>query len=433
MFGTLKEVYKNLNPQERQYLKAGLKLVLTIGLVSIFILPFLFTRHSIFSWMDLSKQSAVGDTINGIASPFIALLAAVLTFLAFYIQYKANEEQKRQFEKQATDTATERFESRFFEMIRIHRENVNVINSRDNTSRNDLFIAMFFELKFIYNYAQNLKSKLLADHALSQNLNKEEVFNIAYTLFYSGANPDTERTEVKIFQNVAPQNILFKHLNESLRAIREEYRTTLDIKKEEIAQLEEGGERELIKGKLSSKQNSKAYCFSKSNGYLSLKTHNIENPDAPVLFWLLKEPFTGHISELGPYFEHLFQTVKYLDSQDGKIFLIYNMSNDSHSANDIPETQFNYFKLLRAQLSTYQLLLIYYHSLSIHGDVWLNEKKGELLKKYKLLKKLPIQYADFYEEPDIKLGKVYNGRAMFDQPELDNKMQEIHRKNDKSK
>src|SRR5690606_15126962 len=99
----------------------------------------------------------IGDTINGIAGPFIALLAAILTFLAFYIQYKANSEQRRQFlisfrtqreenrkqneqflgtqnaqelEKKQRDKIwrIERFENQIYEIIQLHKENVNEIS-----------------------------------------------------------------------------------------------------------------------------------------------------------------------------------------------------------------------------------------------------------------------------------------------------------------
>ena len=46
--------------------------------------------------------------------PFIAIAAAGLTFIAFWVQYKANIQQRH-------DIAIERFESNLFEMIHILR------------------------------------------------------------------------------------------------------------------------------------------------------------------------------------------------------------------------------------------------------------------------------------------------------------------------
>ncbi|CAA9194671.1 hypothetical protein FLA105534_00261 [Flavobacterium bizetiae] len=153
MFEDLKEIWKNIEQKEKGYLKTGLYIILIIGFISVIFLPWLLTRESI-SFVDYNKKRAIGDTINGIAGPFIALAGAILTFLAFYIQYKANLEQRNQFTKtlknQEKETKeqliqynsnlerqieekkeqekiwrTERFENQFYEMIRLHKENVN--------------------------------------------------------------------------------------------------------------------------------------------------------------------------------------------------------------------------------------------------------------------------------------------------------------------
>lgn len=78
-------------------------------------LPWLFAKHS---WIDFSSTGEIGDTIGGIMGPFIAIAAAGLTFIAFWVQYKANIQQRH-------DIAIERFESNLFEMIHIQQEITN--------------------------------------------------------------------------------------------------------------------------------------------------------------------------------------------------------------------------------------------------------------------------------------------------------------------
>ena len=78
-------------------------------------LPWLFAKHS---WIDFSSTGEIGDTIGGIMGPFIAIAAAGLTFIAFWVQYKANIQQRH-------DIAIERFESNLFEMIHIQQEIIN--------------------------------------------------------------------------------------------------------------------------------------------------------------------------------------------------------------------------------------------------------------------------------------------------------------------
>lgn len=59
------------------------------------------------------KTAHIGDAIGGITAPFVAILAAILTFLAFWVQCDFNEKQQTSIKKQ-------RFEHNFYEMLNIH-------------------------------------------------------------------------------------------------------------------------------------------------------------------------------------------------------------------------------------------------------------------------------------------------------------------------
>lgn len=67
--------------------------------------------------LDFTETGQIGDTIGGIMGPFIAIAAAGLTFLAFWVQYRANEQLRE-------DITVERFESKFYKMLDIHIQNV---------------------------------------------------------------------------------------------------------------------------------------------------------------------------------------------------------------------------------------------------------------------------------------------------------------------
>lgn len=77
----------------------------TILIFSILILIFSFFSPRIFTSpssnikLDFTTTGPIGDTIGGLMSPFIALTGVLLTFLAFYMQIKANQIQIRQFNK----------------------------------------------------------------------------------------------------------------------------------------------------------------------------------------------------------------------------------------------------------------------------------------------------------------------------------------------
>ena len=84
-------------------------------IVLICFLPWAFTSFSLLNFTD---KGPIGDTIGGIMGPFVAIAAAGLTFIAFWVQYKANIQQRH-------DIAIERFESNLFEMIHIQQEITN--------------------------------------------------------------------------------------------------------------------------------------------------------------------------------------------------------------------------------------------------------------------------------------------------------------------
>ena len=74
-----------------------------IGLFLLFI-PLALTQNSIFSQFDFTDSGSIGDTIGGTTAPFIGFFAAVLVYLSFRQQLRANEIIMRANDKQ--DQAT---------------------------------------------------------------------------------------------------------------------------------------------------------------------------------------------------------------------------------------------------------------------------------------------------------------------------------------
>lgn len=87
--------------------------IVLIGIICCF--PSLFTGPG---KLDFRNTGQIGDTIGGIMGPFVAIAAAILTFLAFWVQFKANEQQRK-------DIALERFESNLFQLIQVQEEITN--------------------------------------------------------------------------------------------------------------------------------------------------------------------------------------------------------------------------------------------------------------------------------------------------------------------
>lgn len=86
--------------------------------------------------LDFRNTGQIGDTIGGIMGPFVAIAAAILTFLAFWVQFKANEQQRK-------DIALERFESNLFQLIQIQEEITNNLSFTPTDGADRLYGRVF--------------------------------------------------------------------------------------------------------------------------------------------------------------------------------------------------------------------------------------------------------------------------------------------------
>lgn len=184
--------------------------IFILFVVIICFLPWVFT-HSWF--IDFSETGQIGDTIGGIMSPFIAIIAAWLTFLAFLVQYKANIEQRE-------DIAKERFENYLFEMIHIQQDITNgllieEITESDNSNHiksqrgRDVFQFIYETASDIIDFPNstkncNLKRALMEYDSLRINISKAKVmwcldhyFRHLYRIFKYINDADTELLDDK--------------------------------------------------------------------------------------------------------------------------------------------------------------------------------------------------------------------------------------------
>lgn len=118
--------------------------VLFVGLALIFIM-FIGIANA-YSLLDVSKTGPIGDTFNGITGPVIALTLAVLTFLAFYVQFQFNKEQLAFNNKQIINSS-------FFELFKIHIENVKNLETTYVPSN------MYYHEKRIYHNTESYVGK----------------------------------------------------------------------------------------------------------------------------------------------------------------------------------------------------------------------------------------------------------------------------------
>ncbi|WP_207514344.1 putative phage abortive infection protein [Longitalea luteola] len=285
-------------------------LLVLAGLLFLFapLSPLLFTNAA----TRFAESGQIGDTIGGLMSPFINLSAVIVTGLAFYMQYRANKLQveiftdqikqtERQYKKekiyQETQNKIQQFESQFFEMLRLHKENVDelciisVINGKPVAKR-QAFVTMADEFKTFLGYINY-------DH-----LPFIQEYKHAYDVFFWGWNSDY-----------------------------------IDI-------------------------DSLSHSW-----FRIVDGPNESDPSYSIDF----RAYKGYSSSLGHYFRHLFLMVKFVAYSDA--ITDYN-------------SKMKYLKILRAQLSNHEQILLFYNWLSEgYGGAWENEEH-KFFTEYKMIHNL---------------------------------------------
>lgn len=301
-------------------------LILSVVLVfSSFLAPAVFTTVAPTSGLNFRETGQIGDTIGGLMNPFIAIAGIIITGLAFYIQYKANEQQRdlfvleqvenkkqlqTQIDTQKEQIQIQQIESQFYEMLKLHRENISEmrINGYDFeegeflkkfekiTEGRKVFVTMKTELEFILHlYKKDHELDLIG-------------FQKCYKIFFSGLDE---------FEKKYPTD---KTFSDTLRLARAQH----------------------------------------TNPRNTIKTNSARKNFIPGLDLNFNyKPFSGHASRLGHYFRHLYLTVK-------------SIAN-SNVIKDYDE-KMKYLRLLRAQLSNHEQILLFYNWLSEYGQDWENDE-----------------------------------------------------------
>ncbi len=323
--------------------------------VVIIYLPKILTESETIPSWDFQNTGPFGDTLNGIMAPFIAMLAAILTFIAFWVQYKANEQQRM-------DIEFERFQIKFFELLKIHKQNVDYIKSK---FKRDYFSDCVEDLRKIY----MLSEKFYLDYLNRTHLQKkydsekydENLIRVAYHVFWLGISNEARISikdmmkndfEPQFFEQLFNwyQNVAFKFFDYSI----------------------------------SKNKNKRKPMFIYKNRYDNMNLITIE-----------KMLFIDRASLLGHYYRHLYQVVKYIDDQDDSII-------DENS-------KYEYVKNVRAQLSNNEQILLYFNSLTKFGAPWIKLHSEDILScyliKYKMIKNIPLPNVNFSVRPEIKFER----------------------------
>lgn len=314
-------------------LKTGI-IYLSIAILLILFLPYLLTRSN-FLGFDFSTTGQIGDTIGGLMGPFVAIVAAILTFMAFWVQYQANEQIRK-------DIRIDRFETRIYELINLHKQNANELKLYDDTihrsvkTGREIFSYLFAELKDCY---KKIEYAAFNKKNIQMPKDPESLTIISYIIYLVGIRYGTINFLAESLKNYLD----LTNLTELVRYL--------------IQELEQD------------------------------KLDSMATPPEESLNEFYFDYLKGHTAELGHYYRNLYQAVSYIDSYP------------EHLITDGEKK--NYVKTLRAQLSNHEQLLLYYNSLSPFGKPWLD---NGYLVKYKMIKNIPLPLIDFGITPQVKFA-----------------------------
>ena len=337
-----------------------------------------------------------GDFFGGVAGTFFALSGTLLIYLNFNTQRKQNE--------------LTGFESSFFEMLRLHRDNISELRYTKHKHQKYFtyenrqvfreiskeFIQCYREVKKFSN-SKKVEDYVLPEHhaklrsvankaGIKINTIELAIIDLAYMVVFFGLGEEGEQLIKQAARAKYNPKYYFKLLYYIKLKPKSHHANW--SKWETLKNLQEKEFHEALNALYANRKNLTNFSTENATAKLFSGTEKYE------------KYYGGHQFRLGHYFRHLYQSYKFLDSSD---FL-----SDSQKR--------HYGKMLRAQLSTYEQALLFINSLSWQGMRWgiraeiiyskamKNEtnKKSDYIARYELIKNLPgahmsgIRYKRYY-------------------------------------
>lgn len=337
---------------------------------------------------DYASTGQFGDFIGGVVGTFFALAGTLLIFLSFIQQARENKRIA--------------FESVFFEMVRLHRDNVSELRyhkyrkGEDRVFENRQVINLIFK-EFIecYRDVKKFSNSRNEEDYLKQryrtklrnitfrinpgiNIIELAIIDIAWSIVFYGLGTEGESAIRKSFLRKYNSDYYHKLLYyiklKPKKSNVNRFKNWTILRGLELSQLHP------IIDELYCNRNHPEQTMGLSENAIRLQMH------LPY-----EKYYGGHQFRLGHYFRHLFQS--------------YSFLNNHEDLN--PVQKYEYGKLLRAQLSTYEQGLLFINSLSSLGMKWeynpeKTSKKSALISNYNLVKNLPdvhmfgIMYKYYY-------------------------------------
>ena len=209
----------------------------------LFAINFIFVSNAFrrTNTVDPASAGQLGDFVGGYIGTIFALISVVFLYSTLKDQRKSS--------------TIEKFQNKYFELIRLHRDNVTEINIGKDSGKK-IFVILIREFRAIHKIAKELSE------TLKLNYSKEELFKISYYALFFGVGPNSSRMLKEALKN---------YDNDFVEAFEKMLND---------------------KTKKNAVRSERSFHFT---------------------------PFEGHQSRLGHYFRHLYQTVCFVDECDLEI------------------------------------------------------------------------------------------------------------------
>lgn len=227
------ETYKKPNWYDRN----STELFIAVGGLIIIGLVFSAEIYTETNTLNIEGAAQLGDFVGG----FIGTIFTLISVLLLYSTLK----------DQRTASTIDKFETKYFELIKMHRDNVAEMGLTEHFGKK-IFVILIREFREI------LKITITVAKDCNQNFDPKELFVISYYALFFGVGPNSSR---------------------------------------------------MLKAVLASYDNNFVEKFEKTLNNSETKKSIQESRK------LKYTPFEGHQSRLGHYYRHLYQTVCYVDNQ----------------------------------------------------------------------------------------------------------------------
>lgn len=288
-------------------------IALWLGAASLISFTFVFI---IKFWPYQVEAPLATEILDHYGSLIGGLVGSLFSLASIFLIIHQLKEQDKIISAQSLNEQRQKVESRFFELLKTHRENLNEIQIGEKIGKYAIQM-MVRELRVCIEMAEKVNARP------GFQFDEKDVLNFGYLAFYFGCvvipNEKTTKTFRQQVRGFAPTFI-------------DEFINVCTNEREQIGR------------------------------------------DAKINY----DIFLGHQIRLSTYFRHLYQTIKYINNQPSDV-----LSYDD---------KYEYIRMLRAQFSPHEQIMLFQHSLSSFGFIW--EKKfdqdpnKQLITKYNLIRNI---------------------------------------------